>query len=36
MRAVVQRVKSSEVLTGEKVIARIGNGLNVLLGVEEG
>jgi len=33
MRAVVQRVKSSTVVVGGKVIGQIGAGFNVLLGV---
>ena len=33
MRAVVQRVKSSSVTVDDRVIAEIGNGLLVLLGV---
>lgn len=36
MRAVVQRVESSEVIVGGEVVGRIGKGLNVLLGVEQG
>lgn len=36
MRAVVQRVKKSSVKTHETVVARIGNGLLVLLGVAKG
>jgi len=34
MRAVVQRVKSSRVLVGERTIGSIGKGLNVLLAVK--
>ena len=33
MRAVVQRVKESHVTVGDEVVARIGQGLLVLLGV---
>lgn len=33
MRAVVQRVKSSSVKVGNEIVAQIGNGLLVLLGV---
>ena len=33
MRAVVQRVKSSSVKTGDEIVGQIGNGLLVLLGV---
>lgn len=33
MRAVVQRVKSSSVTVGEEVVAEIGEGLLILLGV---
>ena len=33
MRAVVQRVKSSSVIVDGKVVAEIGNGLLILLGV---
>ena len=33
MRAVVQRVKSSSVTVDDRVVAKIGNGLLVLLGV---
>ncbi len=36
MRAVVQRVKESSVKTGDEIIARIGKGLLVLLGVARG
>lgn len=36
MRAVVQRVGSSEVIVDNQVTGRIGKGLTVLLGVEEG
>lgn len=36
MRAVVQRVKESYVKTGDEIIARIGKGLLVLLGVARG
>ena len=36
MRAVVQRVKSSSVKTEGEIVARIGNGLLVLLGVAKG
>ena len=36
MRAVVQRVKSSSVKTGDEIVAQIGNGLLVLLGVAKG
>ena len=36
MRAVVQRVIRSQVLTGEKIAGEINKGLMVLLGVEEG
>jgi D-tyrosyl-tRNA(Tyr) deacylase len=36
MRAVVQRVKSSSVKTGDGIVAQIGNGLLVLLGVAKG
>ena len=34
MRAVVQRVKSSRVIVGERTIGSIGKGLNVLLAVK--
>ena len=34
MRAVVQRVKSSSVLVGGRIIGSIGKGLNVLLAVK--
>jgi D-tyrosyl-tRNA(Tyr) deacylase len=36
MRAVVQRVKSSSVKTGDEIVAQIGNGLLVLLAVARG
>lgn len=36
MRAVVQRVEESYVKVDEKVVGRIGRGLNVLLGVKKG
>lgn len=36
MRAVLQRVKESKVLVDGKEIARIGQGLNILLGVGVG
>lgn len=36
MRAVVQRVNYSEVVVSEKTVGKIGKGLNVLLGVEDG
>lgn len=36
MRAVVQRVSSAQVAVGDRSIGRIGHGLLVLLGVEEG
>lgn len=36
MRAVVQRVSNSKVVVDGSVIGEIGNGLTVLLGVEEG
>lgn len=36
MRAVVQRVKQSQVTVEEKVIGKINSGLMVLLGVEDG
>jgi D-tyrosyl-tRNA(Tyr) deacylase len=36
MRAVLQRVSSASVTVGDEVIGRIGNGLVVLLGVEQG
>lgn len=36
MRAVIQRVKSSSVTVGNKVVGEIGNGLLVLLGVAKG
>lgn len=36
MRAVVQRVNHSSVIVDGKVVGKIGKGLNVLLGVEEG
>lgn len=35
MRAVIQRVKSSSVTIDEEMIASIGFGLNVLLGIKE-
>lgn len=36
MRAVVQRVQSSSVEVEGKIVGSIGNGLNVLLGIEKG
>jgi D-tyrosyl-tRNA(Tyr) deacylase len=36
MRAVVQRVSSASVAVGERTVGRIGQGLLVLLGVENG
>jgi len=36
MRAVVQRVKSSSVKIEDEIVAQIGNGLLVLLGVAKG
>lgn len=36
MRAVVQRVSSANVAVGDRITGRIGHGLLVLLGVEEG
>jgi D-tyrosyl-tRNA(Tyr) deacylase len=36
MRAVLQRVSSASVTVGDEVIGRIGNGLVVLLGIEQG
>lgn len=36
MRAVVQRVKKSSVTVDEKVTGKIGQGLMVLIGVEDG
>ena len=36
MRAVVQRVKRSSVKTADEIVAQIGNGLLVLLGVAQG
>lgn len=36
MRAVVQRVKESHVAIEDEIVARIGHGLLVLLGVETG
>lgn len=36
MRAVLQRVKSSSVKVNKEEVGEIGNGLNVLLGIEEG
>ena len=36
MRAVVQRVKSSSVKTGDEIVGQIGKGLLVLLGVAKG
>ncbi len=36
MRAVVQRVKESDVTVEDKITGSIGHGLTVLLGVEEG
>jgi len=36
MRAVVQRVESSEVIVNNEITGKIGKGLTVLLGVEEG
>lgn len=35
MRAVVQRVESSEVLVKGEVVGKIGRGINVLLGIHE-
>ncbi|MEG0376921.1 MAG: D-aminoacyl-tRNA deacylase [Eubacterium sp.] len=35
MRAVIQRVKSSEVVVDKKVIGSIGKGFNLLLGIKE-
>lgn len=35
MKALLQRVISSKVLVGDKVIGQIGRGLNILLGVGE-
>lgn len=35
MRAVIQRVSYSEVQINQKTIGKIGNGLNVLLGIKE-
>lgn len=36
MRAVVQRVECSEVLVSGEQVGKIGRGLNVLIGVEDG
>jgi D-tyrosyl-tRNA(Tyr) deacylase len=36
MRAVLQRVRQAQVAVGERVVGRIGTGLLVLLGVEQG
>lgn len=36
MRAVIQRVKESDVTVEDKITGSIGHGLTVLLGVEEG
>lgn len=36
MRAVVQRVESSQVVVNQEVVGRINRGLTVLLGVEDG
>ncbi len=36
MRAVVQRVRQARVEVGERVVGRIGHGLLVLVGVEQG
>ena len=36
MRAVIQRVKASSVTVGGELVSEIGQGLNVLLGVEKG
>ena len=36
MRAVVQRVKKSSVTVGDKITGKIGQGLMVLIGVEDG
>jgi len=36
MRAVVQRVKTAEVVVGEEIVGKIGSGLLVFLGVGEG
>ena len=36
MKAVVQRVKNAHVTVGNKIVSNIGNGLMVLLGVQEG
>ena len=35
MRAVIQRVKASEVKVGDRVIGSIGRGFNLLLGIKE-
>lgn len=35
MKAVVQRVKKSHVVVDEKIVSMIGNGLMVLLGVQD-
>jgi D-tyrosyl-tRNA(Tyr) deacylase len=35
MRAVVQRVTKASVKTGDKVLAEIGNGLMILIGIED-
>lgn len=35
MRAVIQRVKVSEVKVGDRVIGSIGRGFNLLLGIKE-
>ncbi|MCP3940362.1 MAG: D-tyrosyl-tRNA(Tyr) deacylase [Desulfobacteraceae bacterium] len=36
MKAIVQRVKSAHITVDNKIISNIGNGLMVLLGVQEG
>ena len=36
MRAVLQRVRQAQVAVGDRVVGRIGAGLLVLVGVEQG
>ncbi|BAZ11552.1 D-tyrosyl-tRNA(Tyr) deacylase [Calothrix sp. NIES-4071] len=35
MRAIIQRVKSSQVTVNDKIIGKIGRGLNVLVGIAD-